>query len=98
MKKTNSDYTQELMEAVEPFLQYYQQFPIGFAETDRLNNIEECKKICQELLTSFQNCDTHEKRTIIKREIERFNDGKNAGPYGRYMARLLYLNTNPNLV
>lgn len=91
MKKTNSDYMQELMEAVEPFLQYYQQFPIGFAETDRLNDITECKNHVQELLNLFENCNVNEKKSIIKREIERFNDGKNAGPYGRYMARLIYL-------
>jgi len=91
MKKTESDYLQELMEVVEPFLQHYQQYPIGFAETDKLNDIEECKNIVQGLLNDFRMCTSSEKRRIIQREIERFNDGKNAGPYGRYMARLLYL-------
>lgn len=91
-----TDYRQELMDTIQPFVKYYQQFPMGFSETDNLNDVNECQKIVNELMLSFDNCSTSEKKSIIKREVERFEKGKNAGTYGRYVARLIYLTKNKN--
>jgi hypothetical protein len=93
MTKTNSDYTQELMDAIEPFLQYYQKYPIGFAETNDLNDIKKCEDIVLTLLKDFEISYPYEKEQIIKREVEKWKDGKNGGVYGRYIARFLYLKT-----
>ena len=88
------NYQEELMNAVQPFVADYQTHPIGFAETDNLNDIEECQKIVDSLMWDFNKCMTvTEKKHAIKRELDRWNNGKNAGGFGRYIARLEYLKT-----
>ncbi len=91
------NYEQELMEAIAPFVEDYKQFPRGFAETDNLNDINECQKEVDEMMNNFNKCATaEEKRFFIKLEKDRWLNGKNAGAYGRFIARLEYLKTLVN--
>ena len=88
------NYEQELMEAIAPFVEDYKQFPRGFAETDNLNNINELQKEVDEMMYGFNKYATlQEKKHFIKLEKDRWMNGKNAGAYGRYIARLEYLKT-----
>jgi hypothetical protein len=91
------NYQQELMEAIAPFVEDYKQFPRGFAETDNLNDLDECQKEVDKMMENFNNYSSAEhKRFIIKIEKDRWSDGKNAGAFGRYIARLEYLKTLVN--
>ena len=85
------NYEQELMEAITPFVNDYQQFPRGFAETDNLNDIDECQKQFDELMKWFRIEDATFKKRVIKIEKDRWTNGKNAYGYGRLYARLVYL-------
>lgn len=86
------NYQEELMVAISPFVAHYQKYPIGFAETDNLNDIYECQMIVDEIMNDFNFLKTaQEKKDAIKRELDRWNKGKNAGYIGRYYARLEYL-------
>ena len=88
------NYEQELMEAIAPFVEDYKQFPRGFAETDNLNNLDECQKEVDEIMYNFNKlATTQEKKHLIKIEKDRWLNGKNAGAFGRYIARLEYLKT-----
>ncbi len=88
------NYEKELMEAIAPFVEDYKQCPVGFAETNNINNLDECQKKVDEMMLSFNKYSSAEhKRYIIKIEKDRWSDGKNAGAYGRYIARLEYLKT-----
>lgn len=92
MNKIN--YEQQLMDAIAPFVENYKKYPHGFAETNNLNDIDECQKDVNELLSDFNLLmSTAEKKAVIAREINRWNNGKNAGGFGRYIARLEYLKT-----
>ena len=83
------------MTAVQPFVEDYQNYPRGFAETDNLNDIEECQKIVDNMMWEFNKIMTAgEKRSTIKREIDRWSNEKNAGGFGRFIARLEYLKRN----
>jgi hypothetical protein len=95
MNKRN--YENELMEAIAPFVADYQEFPCGFAETDNLNDINECQKIVNEMLRDFNVFYTiSDKKWAIKEEKNRWEQEKNAWCYGRYIARLNYLKNNKN--
>ena len=73
----------------------YIKSPFGFAETDNVNDLD---LLTKEINNSFKMLSwelvPERNRLIksnIKRETERWNDGKNAGFYGRYIGRLAYL-------
>ena len=81
----------ELRNAINPFVIHYQLCPVGFSETDNLNDINECQQIIDELMGLFRISDLDEQKRIVNTEVERFKNGKNAGVYGRYFGRLNYL-------
>ena len=91
------NYEKELMEAIAPFVEDYKQFPRGFAETDNLNDLDECQKEVDKMMWEFNHCDISDKKSVIKREKDRWLNGRNAGAFGRYIGRLEYLKTkNPS--
>jgi hypothetical protein len=80
------------MEAIIPFVEYYQKHPYGFAETDGLNDIDEAQSIVNEIMFNFNEiAKTKEKQQMIKKELDRWKEGRNAGAFGRYIGRLYYL-------
>lgn len=86
---------ESIIDSVEPFVMDYIKHPFGFAETDNVNDLD---LLTKEINNSFQmlSYDTAQERnrlikSNIKRETERWNDGKNAGFYGRHIGRLAYL-------
>lgn len=91
LKEQGVDVDFKLMLAVQPFMEFYMECPVGFAETNNLNNIDECLKIIKELNS---NCDI---RSSIRQETKRFSEGKNAGAFGRYIGRLAYLLKNKSV-
>lgn len=89
---TKEEYQQQLLDAVAPFVEYYQKHPYGFAETDTLNDLQEAEQIVKEMMFDFNEQATTEwKRLLIKKELDRWKEGRNAGGYGRFIARLWYL-------
>ena len=85
------NYEQELMLAIAPFVEDYKLHPYGFAETDNLNDIDECQKDVDKIMWVFNHSDMSDKKNIIKKEIDRWCDGRNAGCFGRFIGRLEYL-------
>jgi hypothetical protein len=78
----------KLMLAVQPFMEYYVECPVGFAETNNLNDIDECVEIIRDINRGLNLPST------IRQETQRFLDGHNAGSFGRYIGRLAYLLKN----
>lgn len=94
IKKTNKYYVLEIIDSVEPFVMYYIKSPFGYAETDRLNDIDECTKHIDDLFLSFHLCNQREYNKMvddtIKIETQRWKE-RNAWAYGRYIGRLAHL-------
>ena len=91
LKEKGINLNFKLMLAVQPFMEFYISCPVGFAETNDLNDIDECLKIIKQLNS---HCDI---RSSIKQETKRFSEGRNAGQFGRHIGRLAYLLTkNPS--
>jgi hypothetical protein len=89
-------YVDEIIDAVEPFAMNYIKCPVGYAETDRLNNINDCITEIEHLFWNFDMCETKRERNkiikeTIKTETTRWKTDKNAWSYGRMIARLAYL-------
>jgi hypothetical protein len=73
----------------------YIKLPVGYAETDKLNDINECMNHINELFWGFELYPTPKQRAkaikeTIKVETTRWKE-KNAWAYGRYIGRLAYL-------
>ena len=88
-------YEDEIIDAVEPFAMNYINSPGGYAETDNLNDIDECMTQIERLFWNFYMTETkREKNQMIKQtiktETERWKQ-RNAWAYGRYIGRLAYL-------
>jgi hypothetical protein len=88
-------YVDEIIDAVEPFAMNYIKFPVGYAETDNLNDIDECITEIEHLFWNFDMVDSKRERNkminqTIKTETERWKD-RNAWAYGRMIGRLAYL-------
>jgi hypothetical protein len=88
-------YVDEIIDAVEPFVMNYIQCPVGYAETDGLDDINECITQIEHLFWNFDMAETKRERNrmirqTIKTETERWKQ-RNAWAYGRYIGRLAYL-------
>lgn len=88
-------YVDEIIDAVEPFAMDYIQSPYGYAETDKLNDIDECITQIEHMFWQFDVAETKRERNrmikeTIKTETERWKQ-RNAWAYGRYIGRLAYL-------
>jgi hypothetical protein len=87
-------YVDDIIDVVQPFAMDYIKHPYGFAETDKLNDIDECIKEIDELFISFTLANQREYNRMVNETIEvefkRWKD-RNAWAYGRYIGRLAYL-------
>lgn len=88
-------YVDEIIDAVEPFAMDYIESPYGFAETDNLNNIDECIREIEHMFWQYDVAENKRERNrmikqTIKTETERWKM-RNAWAYGRYIGRLAYL-------
>lgn len=88
-------YVDEIIDAVEPFAMNYIKCPVGYAETDNLNDLDECITKIEEIFWSFDMCETKRERNkmikeTIKTETDRWKE-RNAWAYGRMIGRLAYL-------
>ncbi len=91
----SNHYVDEIIDVVEPFVMDYMKHPVGYAETDGLNDIDECITKIEELFWSFNMVDTKTERNrmireTIKTETNRWKE-RNGWAYSRYIARLAYL-------
>jgi len=92
---TYKQFTAEpILNAVEPFVMDYITMPVGFAETDNLNDKNEIIKKVDNSLKWTMLDDGRKVRSYInsavKTETERWKQ-RNAWFYGRYIGRLAYL-------
>ena len=88
-------YVDEIIDSVEPFAMDYIKCPVGYAETDNLNDVDNCITKIEEIFWSFDMCETKRERNkmikeTIKTETDRWKQ-RNAWAYGRYIGRLAYL-------
>jgi len=87
-------YVDDIIDAVEPFAMNYIKLPVGYAETDNLNDITECMNHIDDIFLSFHLCNQREYNKMVKETIKvettRWKE-KNAWAYGRYIGRLAYL-------
>ena len=87
---------ESIVDATEPFVMDYIKYPLGFAETDNINDIDQLLKDIDNTFIEFKlETDGRIRRGminhVIKKETQRWNEGKNAWYYGRHIARLGYL-------
>lgn len=92
---TYKQFTAEpIFDAVEPFVMDYITLPVGYAETDNLNDKNEIIQKLDHSLWGIMIDDGRKVRSHIKSavkiEIERWKQ-HNAWFYGRYIGRLAYL-------
>jgi hypothetical protein len=95
---THKNYSVEaVLNAVEPFAMDYITLPVGFAETDNLNDIDKLIRELDNSFMSFMLDDGRKVRShikfIVKIETERWKE-RNAWFYGRHIGRLAYLLNN----
>jgi hypothetical protein len=89
----------KIMNSVEPFVMDYITCPVGYAETDNLNDINQLVNEIKEAYYGIEFEPDGRKRNrlvndIIKTETTRWSEGRNAGFYGRHIGRLAYLLNN----
>ena len=88
-------YVDEIIDAVEPFTMDYIKSPVGYHETDNLNDVDECITQIEQMFWNIDMAETKRERNqlikqTIKTETERWKQ-RNAWAYGRYIGRLAYL-------
>lgn len=87
----------ELVKGCEDFSNYYCKFPLGFAETDNLNDKKECLSFIYytNMNLHLSEEDKKELNRMCKYELNqqklRFAKGKNSSQLGRHVGRLHYL-------
>jgi methionine synthase II (cobalamin-independent) len=91
----SNHYVDEIIDVVEPFVMDYIESPFGFAETDDLNDIDECIRQIEHMFWQYDVAENKRERNkmikeTIKIETERWKM-RNAWAYGRYIGRLAYL-------
>ena len=91
--KNSNNAVESIIDATEPFVMYYMNSPFGFAETDNENEIE---PLLDSLYWSFVftpdgRVRRGEINSVIKREREKWNNGRNAGSVGRLIGRIAHL-------
>ena len=90
------DAIESIIDSTEPFVLDYINYPVGYAETDELNDID---KLTKDINNHFRDIayeqDGRVRRGLINRvitiETTRWNEGRNAWYYGRHIGRLAYL-------
>ena len=87
---------ESIIDSTEPFVMDYIQSPFGFAETDNVDDIEGLVKDIDAIFYDLVcEPDGRIRRGLvnhtIKREKQRWLEGRNATTYGRHIARLGYL-------
>jgi hypothetical protein len=94
IKIFSNHYNEEIVNACEPFAMDYILSPFGFAETDKLNDINE---VISDIENGFWMISLEGKREqkslikhAVKTETERWKQ-RNAWGYGRMIGRLAYL-------
>ena len=94
LKIFSNHYNEDIVNACEPFAMDYILSPFGFAETDKLNNIDE---VISDIENGFWMIALEGKREqnrmikhAVKTETERWKQ-RNAWGYGRMIGRLAYL-------
>jgi predicted transcriptional regulator len=88
-------YVDEIIDVTEPFVMDYINSPHGFAETDNLNDIDECIREIEHMFWQYDVAENKRERNrmikqTIKTETERWKM-RNAWAYGRFIGRLGYL-------
>ena len=91
--KNSNNAIESIIDATEPFVMDYMNSPFGFAETDNENEIE---PLLDSLYWSFVSTPDGRVRrgeinSVIKREREKWNNGRNAGSVGRLIGRIAHL-------
>lgn len=86
----------ELIEGCESFSNHYCKHPVGFAETDRLEDADRCLHFIRNLNVNLWFADfDKELNQVCKAELDqqrtRFAEGKNSSQLGRYVGRLHYI-------
>jgi len=92
------DAIESIVNATESFVMDYVKCPVGYAETDKL---EDGDKLTKEINDHFKefNCEDGRVRrgminAVIKMETKRWNEERSAWYYGRHIGRLAYLLNN----
>jgi len=85
-----------IIDATEPFVMDYITCPVGYAET---NNVNDLDKLIEDITMAFIFDPDGRKRRgeinwCVKREKQRWLEGRNAGFFGRHIGRVGYLLAN----
>jgi len=97
---TNCSHAIErIIDSTEPFVMDYIECPVGYTETNNLNNINELTKEINEHFKDFTyeedgRVRRHMINRVIKTEISRWNESHDAWYYGRHIGRLAHLLNN----
>jgi len=88
-------YVDEIIDVVEPFVMDYIESPFGYAETDNLNDINECITEIEHMFWNYEVAENKRERNkmirdTIKIETERWKK-RNGWAYSRFIGRLAYL-------
>ena len=89
---------ESIVNATESFVMDYVKCPVGYAETDKL---EDGDKLTKEINNHFKEFDYVDGRVrrgminnVIEMEIKRWNEERSAWYYGRHIGRLAHLLNN----
>ena len=92
---TNCQFPVErIIDSTDPFVMDYIKCPVGYAETNDLNDIDELLKEIDEHFTYLACEDGRVRRGIINRTVRQETklwNVRNASYYGRHIGRLAYL-------
>lgn len=94
--KNSNHAVESIIDATELFVLDYIKHPVGYAETDKITDID---VLMQEIDNAFREftweLDGRVRRGminhVIKIETSRWRQGRNAWYYGRHIGRLAYL-------
>ena len=95
--KTHCNHSiDEIVDATEPFVMDYIKHPFGFAETNDENDIDSLINTINQSFSEFTyEPDGRVRRGLISRTIKiektRWEEGRNAWFYGRFIGRVAYL-------
>jgi hypothetical protein len=95
----NTHLVSEIIDSTESFVMDYIECPVGYTETDNLNDINDLVKLIELSFYEIEfEPDGRRRRGltnhIVKKERKRWIEGHNAGFYGRHIGRLAHLLNN----